>query len=244
MVSARFISFGTAILLAVSATGLAANDQPVSWADAFQLRNDRISAAIFESPTKISLRGFSLKSAETKPVLDLEIDWLSEEKPTGFQKSFNPKTGISRVSYRLGSTTITRTAFASAADDAIFLHFIADQPGALSFKTRIVSPDPENAVIQNRVQLSWQGKGENTGLKAAVWVLPFESDVERDENSIVLRGEGECIVIVNFTGSDDPAKPVSETLRRLGDAYDPGHQPPDPIRIWHAVLAKHSPPAK
>jgi hypothetical protein len=248
----EFFIFASALSLA---TVLRANPEipapktePVPWTDAFRLQNDRIAALIYESPTRISLRGFfptsTVEKSTSPPALEIEIDWLGDEKLTNFRRSFDSETGTSRVSYRIGRTTVTRTAFASTADDAIFLHFIADQPGALSFQTRIVTPDPENAVIQNRTQLLWREKNPDTGFKAALWVLPFESDVERDGNAIVLRGEGECILIVNFARADDPAKPISDTLRRLGDAYDPGHQPPDPVRIWHSVLAKHSQPAK
>ncbi|MNY80969.1 hypothetical protein D3C86_2222830 [compost metagenome] len=70
-----------------------------------------------------------------------------------------------------------------------------------------------------------------------MWVLPFESDVENEGNAVILRGEGECLVIFTQTDAENQANPLAGTLSKLGERHDPGNIPPNPSKIWQAVSA-------
>ena len=145
-----------------------------------------------------------------------------------------------RSSYRLGGAKITRTVISDEADSAIFIHLITDHPGMLSFRVALSVSDAGQTEIVDRRQLVRPATVSlPNSLGAHVWVLPFESDVAPDGKSIVVRGEGEALVILTFANGSEAGKPLAETLARLGNRHDPGHHPADPSKIWQGVLAGH-----
>ena len=236
--------------------------KPRDWPDSLPLLTERRSAFVLDMPTASHLRGFAVSSPR-KPALteagireqvagllgkmpwqekvDLKIDWLmGEERPVEFLRSFLPENGIARSSYRLDSAKITRTVIADETESAIFIHLISDKPGALSFRVILsVSKGGEPTIVDRRQLVIPPSPDAPGSLGAHVWVLPFESDVAPDGNSIVVRGEGEALVILTFATGSEAGKPLAETLTRLGNRYDPGHLPADPSKIWHGVLAGH-----
>jgi|GEM_PF-5642451 len=178
--------------------------------------------------------------AEALPLATLRIDWLNNEPgPKDFEVEVTDKLKVITTTYRQGTTGITRTFLATP--EMIFLHFVADQPGAISFKATLGSPRAGTTAVRERNELSWISTKE-PAMKAYARVIPFESDVETEGNSIVLRGEGECMVIFSFTPLDDPGKPISGTWERLAAALDPGEEHPDPVKIWQTILARRNSP--
>ena len=229
--------------------------EPSAWSDASITANSQRVAFVLDSPAQTQLRGFVLAAPLARAVTELEmrgqvadffkilprqdevelkIDWLNlEGGVAGFTRAFCPTDGRIRSVHKLGNTTITRTVIAARADDAIFIHLIADQPGALAFRVTLGGAAAADARIEDRRQLILPaGKGR---LAAHVWVLPFESDVASEGHSISVRGEGEALIVWD----DAVGKPLAATLSQLGTRYDPGHSPPDPAKIWHGVLANH-----
>jgi hypothetical protein len=179
-----------------------------------------------------------LSKTGATPSVTLQIDWLNQTPPaTDFKTTF--ANGIARSSHQLGDTHLTRTVLVS--DGVVFLHFLADKPGDISFRATLKSAEPGETIIEDRRQIAWNSIGK-PGRKARAWVIPFESDVERDGDSIVLRGEGECLVILDFTDADSPQTPVSQSWARISATRDPGETHPDPTKIWHAVLAEAAKP--
>ena len=163
--------------------------------------------------------------------VDLKIDWLFEkDTQVDFQQPVSLKDGRIQSTCRIGTTTVTRTLFASPQDNAVFIHFLADKPGALSFR---VSLDAPQVRIEDRRQLISTAE---SGISTRLWVLPFESEVTPEARSITVRGEGEAMIVLDFSREKGAEKSLSQTLTRLGNTYDPGHFPPDPSRIWQGVL--------
>ncbi len=229
--------------------------EPSAWSDASITANTQRAAFVLDSPTQTQLRGFVLAAplgrTVTEPEMrgqvadffkilprqdevDLAITWLNlEGGVAGFTRAFCPTDGRIRSVHKVVNTTITRTVIAARADDAIFIHLIADQPGALAFRVTLGGTAAADARIEDRRQLILPaGIGR---LAAHVWVLPFESDVASEGHSISVLGEGEALIVWNY----DVGKPLAATLSQLGTRYDPGHNPPDPAKIWHGVLANH-----
>lgn len=194
------------------------------------------SAPLRFIPQPVALR--SLRDAvdafpeNANAAAELEIQWLGDA-PTYQQTRLFPVSGRIVSTYRSGITTLTRTLLVDAPGGAIFLHFIADQPGALSFRASLRGPGPATT-LENRRELT-RSHGDH---EARAWILPFEADVEPDGSSILLRGEGEALIILNF-GPKSAPHPPAETLKRLAAAHDPGHAHPDPTKIWQAILAAH-----
>lgn len=178
----------------------------------------------------------AMHSKPLPPHAILSIEWLNQNPPpTDFVSGGDgQKTAVS--SLRMGTTHITRTVISTG--DAIILHFLADKPGDLSFRTSLIPPDGKGeAAVKDRRELVWSAP-EKDGPLARAWVIPFESDVETEGNAITLRGEGECLVIFNFASRDPGAKRVEDTWQRLIDAHDPGIEAADPTKIWNAIREK------
>ncbi len=190
------------------------------------LETPRLSVKVENTPEATILTA-SEKGSET-PVT-LRIDWITGNETPGNFTNRPAKDNTSTSTYLLGKTTLTRTIFTSQAEDAIFLHVHADQPGPVHFTARFVSEDPVK--IHDRRQLILSGEK----VHAHAWIIPFESDVSDDAGStITLAGEGEALIVLNLT-TDPEKKPISETLALLGRKHDPGHNPPSPHVIWEAV---------
>lgn len=226
--------------------------EPATWSDALIVASPRQAAFILDSPAQTRLRGFVLAApparvfgekeirrqvadiSTTLPRPDevaLKIDWLGNDaRAAGFIRSIHPQDGRIRSVQRVGQTTITRTVVAAGEDGAIFIHLLADQPGALSFRVTLGGPPAVEARIEDRRQLILPAGAGHPA--AHVWVLPFESDVASEGNSITVRGEGEALIVWNFGAG----KPLDTTLARLGTRHDPGHLPPNPAKIWQGIL--------
>lgn len=168
----------------------------------------------------------------------LRLEWLNQSPaPTHFGHTLDPVIGFVRSTHNMGTTHLTRTVLASRKEGLIFVHIIADKPGDISFRATLLPPKGKGEVkIADRRELLWTSP-DNPATKAHVWVLPFESDVENEGSTVILRGEGECLLIFALTTAENPAKPLSGTFSRLGERHDPGHLPPDPSKIWQAVSA-------
>ena len=225
---------------------------PSTWSDAAITANPQRAALVLDSPAQTLLRGFLLAGPLARAVteleirgqvagfseilprpdeVDLKIDWLSPvNEIAGFTRAFSPTDGRIRSVHQVGKTTITRTVIATRDEDAIFIHLIADQPGALSFQVTLGGGAAAEARIEDRRQLTLPA--EKSRLAAHIWVLPFESDVASEGQSISVRGEGEALIVWNYAG----AKPLAATLANLGSRYDPGHNPPDPAKIWQGIV--------
>lgn len=169
------------------------------------------------------------KAKGSDAAVNFRIDWLSgNDAPQNF-KNHPAKGNALSSTHLLGETTLTRTILASPEADCILVHIIADKPGAVGFRAHF--PDEAAAEIHNRREIILSGGKTH----AHAWIIPFESDVSDDgKGTITLSGEGEALIILNLT-TDPAAHPVSATLARLGEKYDPGHSPPNPHLIWEGV---------
>ena len=185
-----------------------------------------------EVKNEIGSTVLTIREKDGQSTAELRIHWFTgEESPENFKSEEKADTSIVST-HLLGKTTVTRTIVASRESDCVFIHVIADQPGAVHFTARFVSE--ASVEIRDRRQLILSEKDA----QAQAWILPFESDVTNDgKSTISLAGEGEALIILNFT--EDPGKhPIVDSLSRLGKKYDPDHTPPSPNLIWEGVLAE------
>ena len=224
-----FVSFATAAPLPLAEAGR------VAWVE-------DIPAATTVSGHPVQGAGLVPKGkepgvpADTAPLATLRIDWLNQNPaPEDFEVVVTKERRIITSTHRLGKTGITRTILATP--DAFFLHIVADQPGAISFKASLTSSRAGKTTLHDRNELQWTSATDGPA-KAFARVIPFESDVEVDGNAIVLKGEGECLVIFTFTASDRAEKPISGTWQRLAARLDPGTEHPDPVKIWQTIFAR------
>lgn len=235
---------------------------PRVWQDSLPLHSPRRTWLVLDTPMATHLRGF-LQPSPSVPVVsekeiragvaglleklparkkvDVNIEWLGgDEKAVDFKRSIQQVDGMSRSSYRLGTTTIKRTVLVPQDQDLTFLHLIADQPGALSFRVSLTVSGEGEPVIEDRRQLIRPAaESQENSIGAHVWVIPFESDVTNDGHSISVQGEGEALILITCAAGSDATKSLAGTWKSLGERHDPGHFPPNPAKIWEGVLASH-----
>ncbi len=253
------------LALAAAFTALAAEPIPVKisaipadWQTALPVLSPERTLLVLDKPGKTLLRGYlapwKQAPATTAPEIhrqteeiiktfpkdeevELKIDWLGSETPEDFHRTLFPTAGIARSQYRLAGATITRTVLVDPKDGNIFIHLLADKPGALSFRVSLDATGFGQTFIKDRRQLVRSTPDRDAAsISAHVWVIPFESDVSPGGDAIFLRGEGEALILLTYaTGPQAPAA-LATAWKKLGDLHDPGQSPPSPDKIWHAVL--------
>lgn len=182
---------------------------------------------------------------KNSPPLTVNFEWLGNDVLEDRGHSVHEGDGRFRSVYRVRSTTIFRTVLASKQDGVIYVHFHADQPGALSFKTTISSTVPSVVRVEDRRQLILAPIDHAPNHPAAhIWVIPYESDVSGNDDSISLMGEGEALIVFAFGSDGKESSTLAKTWEQIGERYDPGHTPPNPSKVWQGVLEAHQKSAK
>jgi len=149
------------------------------------------------------------------------LQWLDgDQEPRNYRRALDLDTGVATATWKRGGSTITCTELASLADDVFLIHLLADMPGALGFRAGFAEPGTKPT----------GERGELAANKARLWVFPFESEVAPEGKDMVVRGEGEAMIVVSTgTGS----------LAKLAAKYDPGAEHPDASKLWHKALEAH-----
>ena len=75
-----------------------------------------------------------------QPLGDLSLTFEHGDVGRAYRRELDLRTGIARVSYRVGDTTFTREAFSSHPGQLIAIRLTADHPGRLSFLASLTSP--------------------------------------------------------------------------------------------------------
>lgn len=114
---------------------------------------------------------------------------LRESMPEGRLK-WERGEGSWHTSWKSEGTGFQAETFRARGLEIWALHFLADKPGELGFRTSIQSSVGSRPA--GRRLLTAEAGDESL----FVWVVPMESDVERDGGAVLLRGEGEALVVV------------------------------------------------
>lgn len=115
------------------------------------------------------------------------------------------ENGVWTTTWRSGGTGFLGEIFRARGLDLWTLHLQADLPGELGFRTGISNRGGRVAPSGRRLLTT-----EHEGEPLFAWVFPMESDVVRDGAGILLRGEGQALVVV-ARGNQAIAK-----MRQLG----------------------------
>jgi hypothetical protein len=253
--------------LAAAFTALATEPMPVEiptfptyWPTALPILSPERTVLVLDKPGKTLLRGYLapwkqapaatapeihrqteeiIKTLPTDEEVELKIDWLGSETPENFHRTLFPTAGIARSRCRIAGATITRTVLVNPNDGSIFIHLLANKPGALSFRVSLDVSGTEKSVIEDRRQLVRSTPDTDpASISAHVWVIPFESDVSPDGDAIIVRGEGEALILLTYATGPQAPTALANAWKKLGDLHDPGQSPPSPDKIWHAILGE------
>jgi len=140
---------------------------------------------------KSSFLGTPSRQKAYQPFGDLRLHFFGTENPTDYRRSLDLDSAVASVTYRAAGVTYQRDAFASYPDQAIILHFTADQPGHLSFTLQITSPHTNSAThFLPDDTLVLDGQVETAGLR-------FESRVRVLNQGGQLITSGQTLTVTN-----------------------------------------------
>jgi len=140
---------------------------------------------------KSSFLGTPSRQKAYQPFGDLRLHFFGTENPTAYRRSLDLDSAIASVTYRAAGVTYQRDALASYPDQAIILHFTADQPGHLSFTLQMTSPHTNSAThLLASDTLVLDGQVETGGLR-------FESRVRVLNQGGQLTATGQTLTVTN-----------------------------------------------
>jgi alpha-L-fucosidase 2 len=126
-----------------------------------------------------------------QPFGDLRLHFVGAGDVVDYRRELDLDAAIVRVSYRLGSVTFRREAFASCPDGVIVLRITANQPAAVGFTLKMDSPHTNSQTRATTADtLALSGQVEVGGLKfeSRVRVICEGGRVTTNGNSLVVEG--------------------------------------------------------
>lgn len=140
---------------------------------------------------KSSFLGTPSRQKAYQPFGDLHLHFFGTENATNYRRSLDLDSALASVTYRANGVTYQRDAVASYPDQAILLHFTADQPGHLSFTLQMTSPHTNSTTrLLASDTLVLDGLVETGGLR-------FESRVRVVNAGGQIVASGQTLAITN-----------------------------------------------
>ncbi len=195
--------------------------------------NEKVVMISRDNASETKLLGFPQSIVLGSSVLKITWEGLSDDAKTSHMAA----AGMVRSVIRTADVTITRTIVAPKNGHMVLIHLLANKPGSLSF--RVSGESSLKPRVENRRELVFTpGDPGQTGWRVTVW--PFEADVSPGTDSIVVRGEGEALIVWSFSRAGNPADSTPDVWPELAKRYDPDANPPDPAKIWHGLFEAQS----
>ena len=171
-----------------------------------------------------------------QPLADLSISCAGHETCDQYQRELDIATAVARVSYLVDGVTHRRQYFASHPDQALVACLDADQPGQVSARFAMSTPQPDGIAIQHacddrgsyamtfsgqlksRDETSlcgpWSGDGLAFGGRLILQAIGGQVHVEADE--LVVSGADRIILrfaaATSYLSADDMSGSVEERL--------------------------------
>ncbi len=140
---------------------------------------------------KSSFLGTPSRQKAYQPFGDLHLHFFGTENATNYHRSLDLDSALASVTYRANGVTYQRDAVASYPDQAILLHFTADQPGHLNFTLQMTSPHTNSTTrLLASDTLVLDGLVETGGLR-------FESRVRVVNTGGQIVASGQTLTLTN-----------------------------------------------
>ncbi len=86
------------------------------------------------------MMGKPMQQASYQPVGDIMLEFEGHGKPAGYKRTLNIADATAEVTYTIGNVVYTREIFSSFADNVIVVRISGSEPGSVSFKASLSSP--------------------------------------------------------------------------------------------------------
>jgi alpha-L-fucosidase 2 len=156
-----------------------------------------------------------------------------------YRHMLNLNNAVTHMQFKRGDVTFTREMFVSAPDQVMVLRLSADQPGQISFTTRLDRPERFQTVADATNELLMTGQLDNgvngKGLKyaARVRILNQGGDISVHGNSLTVSKANSVILLITaatdyqgFAGretKDPPAASLNDMNRAAAMTYQALH---------------------
>jgi len=162
--------------------------------------------------------------------LPLEASLEPKVAADSYYRALDIADAVSTVRFTLDGVTYTREAFASAPDQVMVFRFSADQPGKISFRTRLerMERSTTKAVGTDALLMSGHTRahGDKDGMQfvARLKALPTGGAVRTEGDELVVDGADDLMLLVSagtdytgFAGRKTP-DPLSATAEDIAQA--------------------------
>ena len=143
---------------------------------------------------------------------------------------FHQVRSIYHYDCRVGEASYHAATFYHAASGLLIHQMRCDQPGLLSARATLQGG---KAIARTEIRTS------NEAINAGVLFIPFEAEVATDGDSLIIRGEGELILVMAIKTGNKPQKSVAEKWRDACIKYAPSeNEHYDVIKVANALLSE------
>src|SRR6185437_10340501 len=147
-----------------------------------------------------------LRQMPYETVGNLMLTFPEVSSVENYRRDLNLDTAISHVEYKTGGVLYTREIFSSPVDQVIVVRLTASQPGKISFKAEMNTPQKATVTAELPATLVMKGvNGDAPGVKGA---LTFESRVRvlaqggktnASQNAVTVDGATSALLIAANT---------------------------------------------
>jgi alpha-L-fucosidase 2 len=147
---------------------------------------------------------------------DLNLIFQGLENPTDYRRELDLERAVVRVSFTESGVRYSREIFASAVDQAIYIKLSADQPGKISFKTKLFRPKakPTIQVSGNQLHLK-EHVGNGVNAECRVAVLNQGGKLQTLEKTIAVKKADSVVLVVTGATDYSGADPANVTEAQL-----------------------------
>lgn len=132
------------------------------------------------------------------------INAANQKHPLHFPRSIR----LHEQQFQEGNITYFLTTGYLVSKRLFFHRMRCDHPGALHVSATLATAGESDA----------KSLRSDSPHESRLWLLPFEAEVANDQNSLIIEGEGELLLLWHLSDDQDPATSWQSLLRE----YDPG----------------------
>ncbi len=160
---------------------------------------------------------------------NLMLKFSHAKKPTGYRRELNLKDAVARVTYSIDGVEYTREIFSSPVDQSLIVRISADQPGNISFSSRLKRPKDAMTKATSDGLISM--KGRVTGGDANTDGPPgvhYETQLKVQNEGGSLEASGDSLIVQDADAvtlfltaatdywGDDPNIVAGQRLEQVG----------------------------
>ncbi|MDD4144930.1 MAG: glycoside hydrolase family 95 protein [Prolixibacteraceae bacterium] len=158
---------------------------------------------------------------------DLFIDFEGIDNITGYKRSLDLRSAITRTEFEADGVTCVREVFASAPDNLIVIKLSASNGGKMNFSVRLERPGDAETVSTEGNMLKMTGfaehNGQGTNFASVAALYSDGGEIITGENSLKIRNAGEAEIRISartdYRGIDETIVAMDDIEKSAGSEF-------------------------